>query len=513
MVFPTTLPGLTATNPTNADTLATGPHHTLHTDERVAIDAMAAKLGITNSADTASHDYKLAFFGAVEDSITAHAGGTQASAFALDATKSSHHITVCATAGDSVKLPTLVVGEKHYVFNSGIAACQVYGAGTSTINNLSTASGVSVNPGSGVMFCGISTGKWYTNGLSAGSDHADYTNGFMRNISSGAINFANSTGGYYMAYVPSLDKLFFTEVTANGKLRYIDRVTDCPVDIATYTSKQTRHFIYSTVSGLIYISYGTQTMSVNTTTGVIVTAAIGPGGVMRSDGGFAIRSTTGVIYCASFSLSGVTRIDPVTDTQVGSVVLSSKITGNGPICIAYNPSDDKMYIPANDGTMMVYDCTTDTFSNITTGAFTGSSSTINAVMYSAETNLIYYVCAGTGNTSLKTIAPNGTAIANTYNFPASYTNNFTGGGIFLYEFGGYIYICSQIGTPASIVLIFNKSTSTFVGTIFPYQAGNSFRGFPFAGVLSERVLYIGNGIGGQTGGAAAYYPYRTGYIN
>ncbi len=59
MTYPTTLPGLTATNPTSGDTLATGPHHTLHSDERIAIDALGAKVGVDSSAVTTSHDYKL----------------------------------------------------------------------------------------------------------------------------------------------------------------------------------------------------------------------------------------------------------------------------------------------------------------------------------------------------------------------------------------------------------------------------------------------------------------------
>lgn len=59
MTYPTTLPNLTATNPTPANTLATAPHSTLHTDERIAIDALAAKVGVDSSAVTTTHEYKL----------------------------------------------------------------------------------------------------------------------------------------------------------------------------------------------------------------------------------------------------------------------------------------------------------------------------------------------------------------------------------------------------------------------------------------------------------------------
>lgn len=55
--YPTSLDALT--NPTGADTLATTPHSTLHSDERDAIEALEAKNGITGSAVTTSDDYRL----------------------------------------------------------------------------------------------------------------------------------------------------------------------------------------------------------------------------------------------------------------------------------------------------------------------------------------------------------------------------------------------------------------------------------------------------------------------
>ncbi len=103
MTFPTTLPGLTATNPTSGDTLATGPHHTLHGDERVSIDALAAKVGIDSSAVTTSHDYKIAFLQAkgtdVASSSTTNIGA--ATGTFLDVTG-----TVTITAFDTVAAGT-----------------------------------------------------------------------------------------------------------------------------------------------------------------------------------------------------------------------------------------------------------------------------------------------------------------------------------------------------------------------------------------------------------------------
>lgn len=59
MAFPTSLDDLDADNPSAGDNLGTGPHRTLHGDERTAIDALETKVGIDASAVTTSHDYKL----------------------------------------------------------------------------------------------------------------------------------------------------------------------------------------------------------------------------------------------------------------------------------------------------------------------------------------------------------------------------------------------------------------------------------------------------------------------
>lgn len=97
----------------------------------------------------------------VEDTLTAHAGGTQAVALALSPTKSVHRVSVCATNADSVRLPVATVGQVHLVKNSGAATLQVYGAGTETIDDVATATGVALLAGVGAWFVCVSTGKYY----------------------------------------------------------------------------------------------------------------------------------------------------------------------------------------------------------------------------------------------------------------------------------------------------------------------------------------------------------------
>lgn len=102
------------------------------------------------------------FTQAAEDGLTANAGGTQAAALALSATKNLHRISVCATAGDSVALPAALAGQVHYIRNDGAAACQVYGTTPDTINGIATATGISLPSGGGAWFVCTTAAAWTT---------------------------------------------------------------------------------------------------------------------------------------------------------------------------------------------------------------------------------------------------------------------------------------------------------------------------------------------------------------
>lgn len=105
---------------------------------------------------------KLNLAGSVEDGITAHAGGTQAAAYALDATKTVHNVTVVGTAADSIKLPLATgSGIQHWIKNSDAAeSLQLFGSGTDTIDGIATATGVAVANGKSRLVVDIAVGKW-----------------------------------------------------------------------------------------------------------------------------------------------------------------------------------------------------------------------------------------------------------------------------------------------------------------------------------------------------------------
>ena len=105
--------------------------------------------------------------GSVAATVTAHAGGTQAAAFAL--TKQKNYISVCATGGDSVRLPASVAGMTVVIFNGGAASAQVYGAGTDTIDGVATATGVPLANGKRAEYICFAAGNWVSAQLGVAS--------------------------------------------------------------------------------------------------------------------------------------------------------------------------------------------------------------------------------------------------------------------------------------------------------------------------------------------------------
>lgn len=100
------------------------------------------------------------------DSITAFAGGGQASAVQL--TAEINRLTTVATAGDSAKLMAAVPGLTIIVINHGANAAQLYGLGTDTIDDVASGTGVSQMAGSVCIYSCTIVGKWYSNGIGTG---------------------------------------------------------------------------------------------------------------------------------------------------------------------------------------------------------------------------------------------------------------------------------------------------------------------------------------------------------
>lgn len=107
--------------------------------------------------------FKSMYVGAT-DSLTAHAGGGQASATQLN--HGFNRIATCATLNDSAQLPSAVGGMVVIVANDGAAAAKIYGKNglTDTIDGTAGATGVTLTNAKRVIFIAIADGKWISFG-------------------------------------------------------------------------------------------------------------------------------------------------------------------------------------------------------------------------------------------------------------------------------------------------------------------------------------------------------------
>jgi hypothetical protein len=121
------------------------------------------------------------------DNLTANAGGGQTNALQLAA--EINRITTVASIGDSVKLPPSAPGLSIVVINHGGKQCQVYGAGSDTINDAAAATGVPQMNGSTTIYACATAGAWYSNGTAEG-----YSAGFMTTSYTDGIT-AHAGGG------------------------------------------------------------------------------------------------------------------------------------------------------------------------------------------------------------------------------------------------------------------------------------------------------------------------------
>ena len=118
----------------------------------VTVDGVLHKDGATTT--TAINTYASA------TGITAFATGGQASATQLS--KEFNEITTCATANDSVKLPSCSAGLNCIVKNNGATACAVFPTTGDSIDTAAANASVVLQPGELVHFRGVDNTVWET---------------------------------------------------------------------------------------------------------------------------------------------------------------------------------------------------------------------------------------------------------------------------------------------------------------------------------------------------------------
>jgi hypothetical protein len=91
--------------------------------------------------------------------ITANPGGGQANAVPIVA--AINRVTVCATAGDSVKLPAAVAGISLYIANAGAASLNVFPNTGDATNALGANAAFAVVNGKNAEFIATANGQWH----------------------------------------------------------------------------------------------------------------------------------------------------------------------------------------------------------------------------------------------------------------------------------------------------------------------------------------------------------------
>jgi hypothetical protein len=184
------------------------------------------------------------------NAITAFAGGGQGSATALTSTINS--ITTCATAKDSVKLPTATAGSIIQVSNLGAAAADVFPASGNLIDALAADVSISLPVGGSIIFTCAVTGSWKS--LSDNFSAAKFTTG----TTTTTFTAGQLTGADYVVYTN-------TQAT--------------PGSIATRTATQMFNDDPSARVGSSYIlrivnGQGTGTLTVTAGSGVTLTGTM-----------------------------------------------------------------------------------------------------------------------------------------------------------------------------------------------------------------------------------------------
>lgn len=104
------------------------------------------------------------------NTITAHAGGLQASAVAL--TTAINNVTVVASPGDSVALPSAVGGQVILVTNSSATSMNVFSSNSSTTDTINGTAGTTayaVAGGTSLCFISPASGVWRTMVIGGGA--------------------------------------------------------------------------------------------------------------------------------------------------------------------------------------------------------------------------------------------------------------------------------------------------------------------------------------------------------
>jgi hypothetical protein len=292
------------------------------------------------------------------------------------------------------------------------------------------------------------------------------------------------------------NKVYFCTSAGSGLLYYVDPITKELALLATYASKSPNNMIYSAhaSSQKLYLNY-TSTMSVDPTTGAIVTSGIAKTWTQ----GACIRTSDGVLYGANGT--DLIRIDTTTDTAGSNITgFGFTITGTGRRCLDYCPINDSVYI-ANPTQFSRIACPATVAASAVSLAGLSGATGFGNCRYNAYSGMLFFssqVCS-----NLVRVTPSADSQAAAYAFPPG----FSGSGISGMVSGGRYLYCGATGASSpSEILIFDCLNMEWIGSLNSLNGGvttGTTMDVVVGDVLEESFLYalIGSASGwGYFGG-------------
>jgi hypothetical protein len=292
-----------------------------------------------------------------------------------------------------------------------------------------------------------------------------------------------------MLCTPDLNnRVLFVTGAASGLLLEVDPITKETYQIASYSAKVLTGINYSPNSGKLYIAYGSNlTMSVNATTGAIVTSGIAASGALGS----ALDPASGYLYGGNSSSGDIDMVDTTTDTDAGTISAVNTMNSNTRKGLTYCPTNTSIYFQRATGLSRI-DCGTNTIAaSFSCAALAGGSGAGSAV-YSAWCDKVF-ACVGSC-INLAQVDPGTDAQETSYPPPPGMTagTGFNG----MIAMGRYLYIGVNSASSPSEIMIFDCEEFEWVGCLNTLNgsvtAGNIMCG-QIGAVGEDSFLYLLDG--------------------
>ncbi len=456
------------TNPTSGTQLsATGiKHHQQHTDLNDAVEALERYVGANGSVS-----------------------GVYYSLTSLSGQITTVYGVISGSSGGGVADDQRLVLAVH----TGLTAERVFTAGAGLSG---TDAGAGSTYTARIYPTGVTSGTYYepaivvnAQGQLTFASDAGAGDGFVSGV---PLMPRIVTSMWFADYLALTDRVYFTTRVTTGAWYYIDRVTDYPVLIATFSGRTPNIFIYSTIITGFLIGNGTSAAFAATVTGGIIYTGIASLGM---EGGACVRTTVSgkTIYTGDRAKSAISVWDPASNTQpVTGISIGNNVGDTGRDVVFVSGVDSVFSLNVNSDIAQI-DCTTNTvvltISGLGLNLSAGASLT-----YNLNANRIF--CCGTNSSANKTwyFTPGSTGKTD-LDFPAGFHGS--NGAEACYSLGNFVYFCTNAASPA-VTLVLDAINLTWKHPLGVSEATATTANKPqfMVGIAAEGVYYQGTSTAG-----------------